>query len=67
MKVLFVNPPVIRSEHSSPENNFKIDGFVFKPQFKKIPGFQRIFLMLHKYCGLGKGVRYGVRAGSRWP
>jgi anaerobic magnesium-protoporphyrin IX monomethyl ester cyclase len=67
MKVLFVNPPVIRSEYSSLDNDFKVDGFVFKTQFKKIPGFGRIFHMLHKYCGLGKGVRYGVRAGSRWP
>jgi len=67
MKVLFVNPPVIRSEHSSPENDFKIDGFIFKPKYKKIPGLMQLITMLHKYCGLGKGVRYGVRAGSRWP
>ena len=66
MKVLFVNPPVIRSEKSSPENDFKIDGFVFRSKYKKIPGFSRLFSILHKY-GLGKGVRYGVRAGSRWP
>lgn len=67
MKILFVNPPVIRSENSSPENDFKIEGFVFKPEYRKIPGMGRIFTILHKYTGLGKGIRYGVRAGSRWP
>jgi anaerobic magnesium-protoporphyrin IX monomethyl ester cyclase len=66
MKVLFVNPPVIRSEHSSAKNNFRIDGFVFKSRFRKIPGANRLFHALHK-LGLGNGVRYGVRAGSRWP
>jgi anaerobic magnesium-protoporphyrin IX monomethyl ester cyclase len=63
MKILFVNPPVIRSKHSSPENNFKIDGFISHPQYRKIPGFSRLL----RFTGLGKGIRYGVRAGSRWP
>lgn len=63
MKVLFVNPPVIRSEHSSAENDFTIEGFVFKPGFRKIPGLMRIA----RKFGIGRGVRYGVRAGSRWP
>ncbi len=63
MKILFVNPPVIRSEHSSADNDFKIDGFVFKPLYRKIPGFVNIA----RRVGIGKGVRYGVRAGSRWP
>lgn len=66
MKVLFVNPPVIYSEKSSPENNFKVDGFVFENKYRKIPGLTNAFRLLHK-LGLGKGVRYGVRAGSRWP
>jgi len=67
MKVLFVNAPVIRSKNSSPENNFKIDGFIFKPIYRKIPGAGRIFNILNKKYGFGKGIRYGVRAGSRWP
>ena len=66
MKVLFVNPPVIRSERSSAENNFKIEGFVFSSKYKKIAGANKVFTILRKF-GLGKGVRYGVRAGSRWP
>lgn len=67
MKVVFVNAPVIRSKDSSPENNFKIDGFIFKPQYRKIPGVGRLFYLLNKTIGLGRGIRYGVRAGSRWP
>lgn len=67
MKVLFVNAPVIRSKNSSSENNFRIDGFVFKPIYRKIPGSGRIFHYLNKYIGLGKDIRYGARAGSRWP
>lgn len=67
MKVLFVNAPVIRSENSAPENNFKIDGFIFKPSYKKIPGAWRLFNFLHNNFGLGRDIRYGVRAGSRWP
>lgn len=63
MKILFVNAPVIRSENSSPENDFEIDGFVFTPKIRKIPGLMRILRAL----GIGRGVRYGVRAGSRWP
>jgi radical SAM superfamily enzyme YgiQ (UPF0313 family) len=63
MKILFVNAPVIRSENSSSDNDFKIEGFIFKPPLSKIPGFVRLFHLL----GIGKEVRYGVRAGSRWP
>jgi len=67
MKIIFVNPPHVRSENSSPENNFAIKGFVFKSNFSKVPGLSRLFNWLNKIFGLGKGVRYGVRAGSRWP
>lgn len=63
MKILFVNAPVIRSEHSSADNDFRIDGFIFKPPFNKIPGFVRLL----RFLSIGKGIRYGVRAGSRWP
>ncbi len=63
MKILLVNAPVIRSEHSSPENDFKIEGFVFGPHWRNVPGFVRIA----RRAGIGKNVRYGVRAGSRWP
>ena len=66
MKVLFVNPPVIRSANSSAENNFKIDGIIFKSRYRKIKGMGRIFSVLKK-IGIGNTIRYGVRAGSRWP
>jgi len=67
MKVLFVNPPAIRSKNSGDGNNFKVDGFVFKNQYRRIFGAYYLFRVLHKLFGLGDGVRYGVRAGSRWP
>jgi anaerobic magnesium-protoporphyrin IX monomethyl ester cyclase len=66
MRVLFVNPPVIRSEHSSAVNDFRIDGFVFHSKYRKNKYIKYFFYLLRKF-GLGKGVRYGVRAGSRWP
>jgi radical SAM superfamily enzyme YgiQ (UPF0313 family) len=66
MKVLLVNAPVIRSEGSSPENGFLPSGFVFRREYQRIPGAWRLYRALHQF-GLGKGVRYGVRAGSRWP
>ena len=67
MKVLFINAPVIRSKNSSPKNDFKIDGFIFQPIYRKIPGAGRIFSFLNRKFGFGKGIRFGVRAGSRWP
>ncbi len=63
MKVLFINPPVIRSERSSAANDFKIEGFISYSQYRKIPGSSRLL----RAMGVGKGIRYGVRAGSRWP
>lgn len=66
-KIIFVNPPHIRTENSSPENDFKIDKFIFKKKYSKIKGAYRIYRFLNKTFGLGRGVRYGVRAGSRWP
>jgi radical SAM superfamily enzyme YgiQ (UPF0313 family) len=67
MKVIFVNPPNIRTKDSTPENDFRIDKFIFKPEFSKIKGSGKLFYFLNKIIGIGKGVRYGVRAGSRWP
>ncbi len=67
MKIIFVNPPVIRDKNSNPESDFKIGGFIFKPWMRKIKGSYRLYSFLNKYFGLGRGVRYGVRAGSRWP
>jgi radical SAM superfamily enzyme YgiQ (UPF0313 family) len=66
MKVLFVNPPVIRSGSSSAKNDFKIEGTILKPEYRRYKGVSLIFSMLKK-LGFGKEFRYGVRAGSRWP
>jgi radical SAM superfamily enzyme YgiQ (UPF0313 family) len=66
VKVLFVNAPVIRSADSSPENDFEVKGLVFHPWYRKVPGARRIYRNLRK-LGIGRSVRYGVRAGSRWP
>lgn len=67
MKVLLINPPNVRSENSKKENDFKISGFTMKPIYFKIPLLERVLKICNKYFGLGKGIRYGVRAGSRWP
>ena len=67
MKIIFINPPHIRSEGSTPENDFNISNFIFKKGLSKIKGASVVFKLLNQNFGLGKGVRYGVRAGSRWP
>jgi hopanoid biosynthesis associated radical SAM protein hpnJ len=66
-KVLLVNPPIVRSSHSSPDNNFNIRHFVPRRWMMRSPIAKRILAALRRRFGLGKGVRYGVRAGSRWP
>jgi radical SAM superfamily enzyme YgiQ (UPF0313 family) len=65
MKILFVNPPVIRFGTDSPEKDPRLNSPLC-----------RLKLLLHKHhkifhqfdrLGIGKGARFGVRAGSRWP
>ncbi len=65
MKILFVNPPVIRIGRDSPENDHRLysPAFRLKVKVRHIPG---MFACLER-CGVGKGARFGVRAGSRWP
>lgn len=63
MRVLFVNPPVVRSDDSSPENDFRLDGLTFPAWLKRVPGSWRLWRALN----IGGSIRYGVRAGSRWP
>lgn len=67
MKILFVNAPVVLGKYSSPQNNFKINGYVVPGSIIHFPGADRFFSAAKKLFGLGQGVRYGVRAGSRWP
>ena len=66
MKIVFVNPPFIRDQQSAPENEFKVNGYVFKPWITRLPYGRHICYALHQ-LGVGRGVRYGIRAGSRWP
>lgn len=63
MRVLFVNPPVVRSKNSSPENDFELDGI---PYFSLLPPVGRLHQLWNR-IGLGGSIRFGVRAGSRWP
>ncbi len=65
MKVVFVNPPVVRSRNSSPENDFRVEGFVQSPLFKRVRPLWRFARFVNRLRGCE--VRYGVRAGSRWP
>ena len=67
MKVLFVNPPNIRSSTSTPENDFSIKEFIVPKYLSKIKWSEKFFNSLNYLFGIGNGVRYGVRAGSRWP
>ncbi len=63
MKVLFVNPPVIRYKDLILTNEFRLFMFNFREKFKDFP---LVYNNLYK-LGFGKGLRFGVRAGSRWP
>jgi radical SAM superfamily enzyme YgiQ (UPF0313 family) len=65
MKILFVNPPVIRFGTHSPEHDIRIDSLIFKLKLtlRKIPYSYRILDRI----GIRPGARFGVRAGSRWP
>ncbi|MDY0203978.1 MAG: radical SAM protein [Desulfovibrio desulfuricans] len=67
LKVLLANPPVVRSANSTPANDFKIDHFVPNKWMAHSLLARRAIDFLKVRFGLGKGVRYGVRAGSRWP
>jgi radical SAM superfamily enzyme YgiQ (UPF0313 family) len=67
MKVLFVNPPVIRFDTDSPEKDRRLQSILFKVKIMSYS--HRIPTLFHLFdrLGIGKGARFGVRAGSRWP
>ncbi|MBP7008718.1 MAG: radical SAM protein [Kiritimatiellae bacterium] len=67
MKVVFANPPVIRDRDSRPENDFRIEHFVFKPWITRLPLGRHVCYALNQGLSIGNGIRYGLRAGSRWP
>lgn len=63
MRVTFVNTPVVRSLHSAPENNFKFDGILPEEPYYKDVNFRTFVTLYNRELN----VRFGVRAGSRWP
>ncbi len=65
MKIVFVNPPVVRFGMDSPEQDHRFNSLFFKLKLKLravTPAYD--FL---DHMGIGHGARFGVRAGSRWP
>lgn len=67
MRVLFVNPPVIRYKNNSPENDYRLNSVLSKLLMLKLNCRIGLLYRLLDIIGVGKGIRYGVRAGSRWP
>ena len=65
MRILFVNPPVIRFGTDRPEQDLRIHSpfFRLKLLFRRCPALFHLFDRM----GIGEGARFGVRAGSRWP
>jgi len=65
MKILFVNPPVIRFGSDNPESDPRIRAILFRLKL-----YSRRYPILYNqfdHFGIGRGARFGVRAGSRWP
>jgi len=65
MKILFVNPPVIRFGTDSPEHDPRLTSFLFRLKLRFHHNW-KIFCLFDR-LNIGKGARFGVRAGSRWP
>ena len=67
MKILFVNPPVIRFGTDSPEQDPRLRSLLFKLKIMSYNQRVHVLFRLFDRLGMGKGARFGVRAGSRWP
>ncbi|MDR1874833.1 MAG: B12-binding domain-containing radical SAM protein [Synergistaceae bacterium] len=67
MKIVLANPPVVYSNSATPKNDFRFREFVISRKLWRLKGFPRFYHFMNHCFGPGKGVRYGVRAGSRWP
>lgn len=61
MKVVFVNPPVFRYLNRSPHDDLRV--LLGRLTLSKSKFIRKIANKLK----LGKGLRWGIRAGSRWP
>ena len=62
MKILIVNPPVIRWGHNPPKNDSRLESLLLKLKLSS----PRMYTTLDKLNICDK-VRYGYRAGCRWP
>ena len=62
MKIVIVNSPVIRCGHTSPENDPRLESALLKLKLSS----PRMYTALDK-LGICTDVRYGYRAGCRWP
>lgn len=62
MKILFVNPPFVRSAKSNNDDVLTSPLLPFHPAIRKLPHALNIWKKV-----AARGLRFGVRAGSRWP
>ncbi|MBQ7215804.1 MAG: radical SAM protein [Synergistaceae bacterium] len=67
LNIALVNSPVVYSPTGTKDNDFRCREFVVPALLWKYRTLRRAFSFLHRHFGLGEGVRYGVRSGSRWP
>jgi len=63
LKVLFVNPPVVRRGERAPRSDRGLESFAIQFKMAHRGTTYRIIDAL----GVGRDIRTGVRAGSRWP
>jgi radical SAM superfamily enzyme YgiQ (UPF0313 family) len=68
LKVVFVNPPVVRFGDSSPEHDSRLDSSL-SLKILSFNKYNKIDLLNRAVSHLvqDSGFRFGVRAGSRWP
>ena len=64
MKIVFANPPVFRWKNDSPRNDLRLINPRLALACSPYRGLRRISSFFIKH---NKNVRFGVRAGSRWP
>jgi len=63
MKILLLNPPFVRCDSVTPDNDYEKIRKIFFKGYNYVPFYKKYIKSLNKKNKL----RYGVRAGSRWP
>ena len=69
MKVLFVNPPFVRYNSNFPKNDIKLKNHILLKILKvnqKFYSVRPLYRLINFLCSFSK-LKFGVRAGSRWP